>query len=144
MSKEHTKSLFEALARCQRADLQGFADAWVGMEPTFSNAKAVKKWAKLAAKGHAGEDAYFEDPWMLKKLRDVGREFKKRYKAGLARKDPACVFPELKLEMDRDPWNVQRLNCVLPVSVCSGEILHRNATVVIAVEVRRAVASRSA
>ena len=110
MSKEHTKTLFAALARCQRNDLQGFADAWVGMEPTFSNAKTVRKWAKLAAKGHAGEDAYFEDPWMLKKLRDVGRVFKKRYKAGLARKDPACVFPELKLEMDRDPWNVQRLN----------------------------------
>lgn len=110
MPKEHTQLLFEALARCRRNELQSFADAWVGMEPTFSNAKAIKKWAKAATKGHAGEDAYFEDEWMLNKLRDVGREFKKRYKAGRKRGDPACIFPEFELEMDRDPWDVQRLN----------------------------------
>jgi hypothetical protein len=110
LSKEHTRSLFDALARCQRNELQSFADAWVGMEPTFSNAKAVKKWAKMAAKGKTGEDAYFEDAWMRKKLHDVGRELKKRYKAGLKAGDPACVFPDFELEVDRDPWDVERLN----------------------------------
>lgn len=101
--------LFAKHHRCRCTELQSFADAWVGMEPTFTKRKVVRKWAKLSGRA-GGEDAYFEDPWMLAKMRAVGRTLRKRYRQALAHGDPACLFPEVELEFDRDPWDVERVN----------------------------------
>src|SRR5687767_12615015 len=64
----------------------------------------------MAARGKAGEDAYFDDEWMLDKLHRVGREIRKRYKVERKRRNPACIFPKIDLDFDRDPWNVERVN----------------------------------
>ena len=107
MSQAHL--LFAKQQRCRSTELQSFADAWVGMEPTFTKAKAIRKWAK-ASGITGGEDAYFEDPWMLAKMRAVGRSLRKRYLKAQAVSDPACLFPEVELAFDRDPWGVERVN----------------------------------
>lgn len=100
---------FEALRRARRNDTQGFDDAWVGLEPTFSNAKAVRKWRKMSVR-EGGEDAYFEDRWMRKKASSVGKAIVERYRELQAAGDPACVFAHVEREVDRDPWDVERQN----------------------------------
>lgn len=109
MKKKSDESLLGALARCKQPTNQSFADAWVGLEPTFSNKKAVRKWAKFSAK-KGGEDAYFLDAWMLSKLDDVGRSIKKKYRAHRKQDDAACLFADVKLTHDLDPWKDERVN----------------------------------
>ena len=50
-----------------------WANAWAGIEPTFTSAKAVRKWAKMSATKE-GEEAYFSDEWMLKTEKRLGRD----------------------------------------------------------------------
>jgi hypothetical protein len=57
-----------------------------------------------------GEDAYFEDRWMLAKANAVGERIVKRYRELAADGDPACVFARVEREVDRDPWDVERQN----------------------------------
>ncbi len=104
-------SWFDILERATRRDTLSFDDAWVGLEPTFSSAKAVKKWRKMSAK-EGGEDAYFEDAWMLKKMSAVGKRIVDRYTELQQASDPACVFTHVEREVDRDPWDVQRQNLI--------------------------------
>jgi len=101
--------IFAKLHRSRCTELQSFTDAWVGMEPTFSCPKAIRKWAKMSELP-GGEDAYFEDRWMLKKLHSVGRAIRKKYRRALRAGDAGCLFPELELGVDRDPWGVERVN----------------------------------
>lgn len=100
-----------ALATFRRPEAIGFADAWAGLEPTFSNAKAVRKWARMSAE-EGGEDAFFEDGYMLKKQRSVARSIARRYSARRKRGDEACVFAHVELERDLDQWKVERQNLV--------------------------------
>jgi hypothetical protein len=100
---------FDALARARRPAATGIEDAWVGLEPTFSSAKAVRKWRKLAAEA-GGEDAWFESPWVRGKANAVGRRIVDHYEALAARGDPACPFARVEREVDRDPWGVERQN----------------------------------
>ncbi len=100
---------FDALDRARRADATGIDEAWVGLEPTFSSAKAVHKWRKMSGRP-GGEDAYFEDRWMLKKANAVGRRIVELYRKLAAEGDPACVFARVEREVDRDPWDVERQN----------------------------------
>jgi hypothetical protein len=67
------------------------------MEPTFSSKKAVRKWARMAAK-EGGEDAYFEDPYMLRTQRKIAHKIEKEYVARRQKKDPACIFDRVELE----------------------------------------------
>lgn len=100
---------FAQLASCKRAERQGFADAWVSLEPTFSNEKLVRKWDRLTD-AEGGEDAYFEHSYVLKKMRSVARAIASRYRACRKLGDPACRFARCKLGYDRDPWGVARAN----------------------------------
>ena len=93
----------------RRQDATDFADAWVGLEPTFQTEKSVRKWAKMAAKP-GGEDAYFEDSYMLETQAAVARSIKKRYEKHCAEGRPHCMFARVKLEEDLDPWKVRRQN----------------------------------
>lgn len=101
--------MFAQLARCKDSKTQAFSDAWVGIEPTFSNKKTVAKWAKLAAKP-GGEDRFFEAKSMLAMVHDVGESIKARYKKLQRQGDPAALFKRCKLEFDKDPWGVERAN----------------------------------
>jgi hypothetical protein len=89
-----------------------FADAWVGMEPTFQTKKSVLLWRKLAGTKE-GEDAYFNHPYLLKKQKKVARAIRKAYLARRAEGDHACcMFDDVDLEADRDQWDVRRRNLV--------------------------------
>ncbi len=104
-------NLQSALRSLKASGATGFDTAWVGMEPTFSNKKAVRKWARMAAKP-GGEDAYFEDAYMLRMQRKVARHIRKEYLARQEKKDSACVFDRVELERSVDQWKVERQNLV--------------------------------
>ncbi len=109
MTKKAAGFPFQALTDCRRAELQSFAHAWAGMEPTFSNAKAVRKWERMSARP-GGEDAWMRDRWMLRKLHEVGHRLLESYERRRERGDSGCIFPDVELDVDRDPWDVERVN----------------------------------
>jgi hypothetical protein len=109
-----------ALLSLKASGATGFDTAWVGMEPTFSNKKAVRKWARMAAE-EGGEDAYFEDSYMLRVQRKVARDIHDEYLARRRKKDSACVFDRVKLERGVDQWKVERHNLVFSWSKRSNE-----------------------
>jgi hypothetical protein len=88
----------------------GWEDAWAGLEPTFQTAKSIRKWEKLAALGEAGEDAYFEDDYMLGTQREVAKAIAKKYRARRADGERWCMFDECELEEGLDQWEVKRQN----------------------------------
>jgi hypothetical protein len=111
MSKRNMTSdpLTAALGRFRDPTATGFADAWVGLEPTFQSRKSVRKWQRMAGEP-GGEDAYFLDPYMLRKQRKVARAIRKRYEADQERGLPHCLFARVELEDDLDQWRVRRQN----------------------------------
>src|SRR5262245_13051706 len=84
-----------------------FANAWVGMEPTFQSKKSVRKWRKMSDKP-GGEDAYFPDHYMLKTQKKVARAIKKRYEAAREEGQPHCMFARVERDDDLDQWKVRR------------------------------------
>ena len=100
-----------ALRSMKSGETTAFGTAWVGLEPTFSNKKAVRRWARMAAE-EGGEDAYFKHPYMLRMQRNVARAIRKHYLARQKKKDPACIFDRVDLERDLDQWKVERQNLV--------------------------------
>lgn len=110
-SKTARDPMMDVLAAFRRPEATDFADAWVGMEPTFSNKKAVRKWAEMS-QVEGGEDAWFEDAYMLEKERSVARAIAKRYAARRAKGDPSCMFERVDVESDVDRWRVERQNIV--------------------------------
>jgi len=109
-----------ALRSIDATGASGFDTAWVGMEPTFSNKKAVRKWARMAAK-EGGEDAYFEDRYMLRMQRKIAHAIRKEYLARRRQKDSACIFDRVELERGVDQWKVERQNLVFSWSKRSNE-----------------------
>ena len=109
-----------ALRSIDATGASGFDTAWVGMEPTFSNKKAVRKWARMAAK-EGGEDAYFEDRYMLRMQRKIAHDIRKEYLARRRKKDSACIFDRVELERGVDQWKVERQNLVFAWSKRSNE-----------------------
>jgi hypothetical protein len=109
-----------ALQSLKASGASGFDTAWVGMEPTFSNKKAVRKWARMAAR-KGGEDAYFEDRYMLRTQRKIAHDIRKEYLARRQKKDAACIFDRVELERGVDQWKVERQNLVFSWSKRSNE-----------------------
>ena len=109
-----------ALRSIDATGASGFDTAWVGMEPTFSNKKAVRKWARMAAK-EGGEDAYFEDRYMLRMQRKIAHAIRKEYLARRRKNDSACIFDRVELERGVDQWKVERQNLVFSWSKRSNE-----------------------
>lgn len=97
------------LSSFRQPDTTDFQNAWVGMEPTFQTEKSVRKWAKLSAKP-GGEDAYFENTYMLKMQKKVARKIKKHYARCLEQGQTYCMFDRVELNDDRDQWKVRRQN----------------------------------
>ncbi|MBI5546530.1 MAG: hypothetical protein HY901_21830 [Deltaproteobacteria bacterium] len=109
MPKPSSAAMTRVLARFKRTDTTSFEDAWVGMEPTFQSEKSIKKWQKMAAED-GGEDAYFEDEYMLETQKDVAKAMVKRFKGALDKKEDWRCFAAVDREEDADPWKVKRQN----------------------------------
>ena len=99
----------EVLASYRRQEATDFDHAWVGMEPTFQSRKSVQKWNQMSAEP-GGEDAYFEDAYMLRTQRKVARRIKRRYEEQRAEGQAHCMFARVKLDDDLDQWQVRRQN----------------------------------
>lgn len=106
-SRPSTDPFFAKLAECRRSGAQEFGDAWVSLEPTFSNPKLVQKWDRLTDRA-GGEDDYFKNGYVLKKLKSVARAIRKRYRTLVLQGDLACRFARCELDYDRDPWGTER------------------------------------
>jgi hypothetical protein len=97
------------LATYRAPQAADFGDAWAGIEPTFSNAKAVRKWAEMSATTE-GEDLYFKDPWMLKTEKKIGKKIAERYAALRADGRAYAMFDRVERDTDQDPWGTKRQN----------------------------------
>src|SRR5262245_45346395 len=85
-----------------------FANAWVGLEPTFQSRTSVDTWKRLSATPK-GEDRYFKTGYMLETEKKVAKAIKKKYRAKQgAVENPACLFERVELTKDRDPWGTRR------------------------------------
>ncbi len=98
-----------ALARYRDQERTTFADAWIGLEPTFQTAKSVRKWQAMSATPE-GEEAYFKSAYMLKTQRKVARTIRKRYEAQLRKGRSHCMFARVELDEELDAWNELRQN----------------------------------
>lgn len=105
-----TEAMTSVLATFRQPTTTDWRDAWVGLEPTFQTEKSIKKWWKYADRGEAGEDAYFEDDYMLGTQREVAKAIVKRYRARQVQGAEHCIFAEVELEEELDQWKVKRQN----------------------------------
>ena len=108
--RDEEEQRWAQLKAAKRPETQSFAEAWVGLEPTFSDKKAVKKWGRAAERGKKGEDQYFESKHMVGTVEAVARTMRRAYRDLAANGDPGCVFERCDLELDKDPWDVLRAN----------------------------------
>jgi hypothetical protein len=99
----------EVLDGYRRQETTDFGHAWVGMEPTFQSEKSVQKWAKMSAEPR-GEDAYFEDDYMLTTQKKVVKKIKKRYEEQRKEGQPHCMFARVEMDDDLDQWHTRRQN----------------------------------
>jgi hypothetical protein len=83
--------LTRVLATFRDPEKTDFADAWVGMEPTFQTRKCIRRWHKLSAK-KGGEDLYFKDDYILGTQEKVARGIKKKYVAKCRKAADPRVF----------------------------------------------------
>ena len=97
------------LATYRDPEAADFGNAWAGIEPTFSNAKAVRKWAEMSATKE-GEDLYFKDPWMLKTEKRIGKTIAERYTEWRAEGRACAMFDRVERKSDKDPWGTRRQN----------------------------------
>src|SRR5687768_668730 len=91
-SSDQPDPMTAVLATYRLPEKTDFDNAWVGMEPTFQTKKSVKKWREMSQTPE-GEDAYFEDAYMLKTQKKVAKGIQKKYETWRAgRRHPYCMF----------------------------------------------------
>lgn len=110
MKTHDVDPLTTVLAQFRSNESTGFGNAWAGLEPTFQSKKSIRKWAKYAAKGEGGEDAYFRDDYMLETQKSVAKRIVKRFRAMKAAGHRACFFDRVDRDEDLDQWQVRRQN----------------------------------
>ena len=106
-----SEPMIAVLSGVANPEATGFADAWVGIEPTFSNRKTVGKWQTLA-RTHKGELLFFQDPYMLRMQERLAERAKKKYDRRLRKGDPDCMFASATVAEDEDPWGWTRKKVV--------------------------------
>jgi hypothetical protein len=89
-----------------RAEKATFADAWVGLEPTFSNRKTIRRWRKYSRKGD--EYGFFCDAKVLAKQERIARSIVAAYREMRAAGHADCPFAEVEREKSRDPYGLRR------------------------------------
>lgn len=98
-------ALVDALERAREPASSAFADAWVGLEPTFQNMQAIELFAKHEDKD---EDSYFESGPLLKMERTIAKAMAKLYRGALKRGKRWCIFDDVERIKTRDPFGVDR------------------------------------
>jgi len=99
------------LAHVRRSDTLDFGSGWCGMEPTFTDRKAVRLWKKLSAPDtEESEDRFFEHRYMLSIEKQVAKQMVRRYRAAQQAGQNWCLFDRVEREEDRDQWHVRRQN----------------------------------
>lgn len=104
-----SEPLTTVLATFRKPEETGFASAWVGMEPTFSNKKAIRKWFAMS-ETEEGEEEFFHDPYMLRMQKTIAHAMVHDYKARQKKGDDACLFHRVDVDKDVDQWGVRRQN----------------------------------
>lgn len=99
--------MHRALATIRRNDATSFADAWLGMEPTFSSKKVIELWNERSVV-EGGEERFFKEPRLIETLEGVAHDLAKRYRKRRKKEDAACMFATVEVEADTDPWGVAR------------------------------------
>ena len=107
ITQSDVDAMTEVLGDYRRQEMTDFSHAWVGMEPTFQSRKSVQKWTKMSAEP-GGEDAYFEDKYMLRTQKRVVRKIRKRYEEQQKEGQTHCLFARVELDDDLDQWQVRR------------------------------------
>jgi hypothetical protein len=109
MQRRHDPSaeLTAVLRTYRDPEAVDFANAWVGLEPTFQSKKSVRKWEKLTEKP-GGDDVYLHDEYMLRTERKVAKAIKRRFKERRAEGAPCCIFAKVARSTGSDPWGVER------------------------------------
>lgn len=105
------RELTAPLATCRDPLRTGFEDAWVGLEPTFTDARTARRWGELA-EDEDGEDRYFEDPKTLARLGAVAKRLVADYRRARKKGAEACIFAEAELSSGKDQWGVKRKEIV--------------------------------
>lgn len=98
--------LLERLPDCRRAEAQSLGEAWVGLEPTFSNRKTIRRWRKYARKGD--EYGFFCDEKILAKQERLAKRIVATYRALRDEGHPDCPFAVVERERSRDPYGLRR------------------------------------
>jgi len=98
--------LLERLPDCRRADAQSLADAWIGLEPTFSNQKTIRRWRKYAR--NSDEYGFFCDAKILAKQELIAKRIVAAYRDLRAEAHPDCPFAVVEREKSRDPYGLRR------------------------------------
>jgi hypothetical protein len=84
-----------------------FEHAWIGMEPTFQSRKSVRKWREMS-ESPGGEDAYFEDRYMLDAQQRVAKAICRKYRQRQSAGKRYCMFERVERSADLDQWEVRR------------------------------------
>jgi hypothetical protein len=86
-----------------------FANAWVGIEPTFQTAKSVRRWKEMAVTPK-GEEAYYHHKYIVKTQRRVAKAIRKEYRTQRKSGASHCLFERLETDHDLDQWDQPRQN----------------------------------
>jgi hypothetical protein len=98
--------LAEALTTCRLPATVSFENVWIGLEPTFTSAAALKTWERLTQKP-GGEDAFFLDPNMLKTAHRLATSIKQTFDRRRRKGEPV-IFDRCVMERGEDEWKVPR------------------------------------
>lgn len=95
----------------RRSDTLGFSSGWCGLEPTFTNRKAVRLWKKLSVvETEEAEARFFNHRYMLGMEKLAIKAMHKKYREAQRRGEDYCLFDHVEREEDVDKWNVRRQN----------------------------------
>ncbi len=79
-----------------------FAEAWIGLEPTFQTKESVELFTQL----EDDEEKYFEHPHMLQTVKQVGDEMAARYRRAQQERAPWTLFEDVFVTEGKDDWGL--------------------------------------
>jgi hypothetical protein len=100
------ESLTAPLATYRRPDTLSWENAWIGIEPTFTNARALRRWTRLTQK-EGGEVDFFWDKYMLRTERQLALAIQRTFER-LRRRGEDTLFDRVVLTVGEDEWGVKR------------------------------------
>ena len=92
------------LERAKDPSKTSWDDGWAGLETTFQSKKSIELYTRY----EDDEDRYFEHPYMVGKVKQVGRRMAKKFKSKKGDRAKWCLFSRVELSEDKDLWDVAR------------------------------------